>query len=140
MTAIEGKCLCGSVVIQADVNALAVDVCHCDMCRRWASGPYMCVGHDGALTIEGQDEITIYKSSEWGRRAFCKTCGTALYWHMPSSGHYAISAGILTGQDKLKMTRQIFVDEKPAFYDFANDTPKMTGAELVAAFNSSQGD
>lgn len=29
---------------------------------------------------------------------------------------------------------QIFVDEKPADYDFANDTPKLTGAEVFAKF------
>lgn len=140
MTAIQGKCLCGAVTVRADVATAHVEVCHCEMCRRWASGPYMCVGHDGALEIDGKDDVTVYQSSEWGRRAFCKNCGTALYWHMPMSGHYAISAGILLDQTSLTMSKQIFVDEKPAYYDFANDTPKMTGAEVMAAFNSSQGD
>ena len=30
------------------------------------------------------------------------------------------------------MTKQIFVDEKPAFYDFAQQTPMQTGAEAIA--------
>ena len=29
---------------------------------------------------------------------------------------------------------QIFIDEKPAYYDFANKTHNMTGAEVFAAF------
>ena len=31
-------------------------------------------------------------------------------------------------------TSQIFIDEKPAYYDFANKTHNMTGAEVFAAF------
>ena len=30
--------------------------------------------------------------------------------------------------------RQIFIDEKPAYYDFANKTHNMTGAEVFAQF------
>ena len=28
------------------------------------------------------------------------------------------------------MKSQIFIDEKPEFYDFANETPKLTGKEV----------
>ncbi|MGW8205861.1 MAG: hypothetical protein ACWGMY_02740 [Hyphomicrobiaceae bacterium] len=31
----------------------------------------------------------------------------------------------------LKFALQIFVDEKPSYYDFANDTVKMTGLEFI---------
>ena len=33
-----------------------------------------------------------------------------------------------------RSTSQIFIDEKPAYYDFANKTKNMTGAEVFAAF------
>ena len=32
----------------------------------------------------------------------------------------------------LKFALQIVVDEKPSYYDFANDTVKMTGLKFVA--------
>ena len=32
------------------------------------------------------------------------------------------------------LASQIFIDEKPAYYDFANKTHNMTGAEVFAAF------
>jgi hypothetical protein len=32
------------------------------------------------------------------------------------------------------MSLQVFIDSKPQFYDFANETKMMTGAEVVAAF------
>ena len=37
-----------------------------------------------------------------------------------------------------RSTSQIFIDEKPAYYDFANKTKNMTGAEVFAAFGASQ--
>jgi len=36
-------------------------------------------------------------------------------------------------------THQVFVDEKPAYYDFANKTHNMTGAEVFAEFGPAQG-
>jgi len=33
--------------------------------------------------------------------------------------------------------RQVFVDEKPEYYDFANKTKDFTGAEIFAMFGAS---
>ena len=35
----------------------------------------------------------------------------------------------------LKLDMEIFIDSKPDFYNFQNDTKKLTGAEVVALFN-----
>jgi hypothetical protein len=32
------------------------------------------------------------------------------------------------------LTTEIFVDEKPGYYTFANETRKLTGQEVMAAF------
>ena len=37
------------------------------------------------------------------------------------------------------MDNQIFIDEKPDFYSFANETTTLTGEEVFAQFNDSQG-
>jgi hypothetical protein len=34
----------------------------------------------------------------------------------------------------LVFDRQIFIDEKPEYYSFANETKNMTGAEVFAQF------
>jgi hypothetical protein len=131
---IKGRCLCGAVTFKANVAKREVDICHCGMCRRWAAGPYVGFGHDGAVLFEGTENIGIYKSSEW---AFCKLCGSSLYCHLLGTDHYYLSAGALDDQTGLVLTAQIFIDEKPAYYDLANETPKLTGADVFAAFNSS---
>ena len=134
---VSGRCLCGAVTFKADIATREVDVCHCSMCRRWSAGPYIGLGHDGAVTFEGADNIGVYKSSEWAERAFCKVCGSSLYYHLLGTDHYSFSANAIDDQSEFILTSQIFIDEKPPYYDFANDTPKLTGAQVFAAFNSS---
>ncbi len=135
---VSGRCLCGAVTFAADVAKRHVDICHCEMCRRWSAGPYMGFAHDGDVRSEGAENISVYKSSEWAERAFCKVCGSALYWRLAGTDHYSFSAGALDQQSELRLTAQIYIDEKPAYYDFANETSRLTGAEVVAAFEAGQ--
>jgi hypothetical protein len=130
---VSGRCLCGAVSFTAKIGSHNVDVCHCDMCRRWTGGPFLALAQGGATSFEGAENIGVYKSSEWGERAFCKICGTSLYWRLIGSNEYAVSAGTLDDQSKLALTTEIFIDEKPAYYTFANETKRLTGAEAMAA-------
>lgn len=50
---------------------------------------------------------------------------------------YLMAAGFFTDSDGLNFDHQVFIDEKPDFYEFANETQNMTGAEVFARFNSS---
>jgi hypothetical protein len=134
--AVKGRCLCGAVAFSADVAKLEVDACHCSMCRRWSAGPYIGLPYDGEVAFRGSENIGVYKSSEWAERAFCKVCGSSLYYHLIGTDHYSFSASTLEDERGLVLTSQIFIDEKPDYYDFANDTPKLTGAEVFAAFNA----
>ena len=47
---------------------------------------------------------------------------------------YDVSAEAFDDRAGYAFTSQIFIDEKPAYYDFANKTHNMTGAEVFAAF------
>ena len=38
----QGRCLCGAVTITTPEN-VAMNACHCGMCRRWGSSPYMSI-------------------------------------------------------------------------------------------------
>lgn len=131
---ITGRCLCGAVSFSAVAAKRDVDICHCGMCRRWSAGPFIGFPHDGEVAFEGAENIGLYKSSEWAERAFCRVCGSSLYYHLLGTDHYSFSVGVLDDQSGLTLTQEIFIDEKPAYYDFANDTPKLTGAEVFAAF------
>jgi hypothetical protein len=115
------------------VDEKAVGACHCGMCRRWSAGPFLGIGCSGrSIAINGDESLSAFPSSQWGERCFCKTCGSTLFWRTKDRTHWEISAGALDDTEGLEFRRQIYVDEKPAFYAFANDTEKLTGAEFVA--------
>ncbi len=134
MPELRGGCLCGAVTFKARARQLAAGACHCSKCRKWSAGPFIGIGCDGSdVAIEGVDALGVYPSSPWGERCFCKVCGSTLFWRTRDGSHCEVSAGALDDVDGVVFRREIFVDEKPAFYDFANDTEKLTGAEFVAS-------
>ena len=91
-----GRCLCGAVTFTcSDVDE--IDCCHCDMCRRWAGGPFFAV-----------------------------------------RGQFFINGHALDDQSGLDFTLEVFIDEKPPFYEFSNETKRMTSHEVIAAFIDGQ--
>lgn len=130
---ISGRCLCGAVSFTAVAHKDDVGVCHCHMCQRWAAGPFLARECDAAsLSISGDEALGVYQSSAWGERCFCKRCGTVLFWRSCDGQNLAVSAGSLDDTSTLTLASEIFVDEKPAYYAFANETSKMTGPEFIA--------
>ena len=128
-----GECMCGAIKFVAAAQNPTVAACHCDMCRRWSSGPYMEVTCQDP-TFEGEEHISTIRSSDWAERAFCANCGSNLFYHIIGSADYQVSAGLFDDQSKLQMSLQVFTDSKPSFYEFANETKMMTAAEVIAAF------
>lgn len=131
----QGSCLCGAVRFTVALKNNHVDACHCGMCRKWGGGPLLAVGHDGELDFEGSEHIATYSSSDWAERGFCGQCGTHLFYHLKQSSHYAFPAGLLDGGESWDFREQIFIDEKPDWYAFVNDTANLTGEEVFAKFS-----
>ncbi|MEM7614401.1 MAG: GFA family protein, partial [Pseudomonadota bacterium] len=115
-----------------------VDACHCNMCRRWSGGVHF--GVDLApdeLELEGTENIATYTSSEWAERAFCKICGSHLYYRFtmegPACGTYSLSAGSLDDMNGLPLKKEIYVDAKPDGFAFTGEHPRMTEAEFLTS-------
>lgn len=129
----QGHCLCGAVTISAPQRT-GVSVCHCGMCRRWGGGPLFALECGSGVAIEGGEHVVSYRSSAWAERAFCRRCGTHLYYRMLEGGSYAIPAGLLDDASGFALAMQIFIDEKPAYYSLAEPVPSLTGAQVSAAY------
>ncbi|AZZ91056.1 GFA family protein [Hahella sp. KA22] len=125
-----GQCLCGAVKVAARNVNPEYHACHCGMCRRWNGGPSMAISAQEAV-FEGEDSITAYDSSEWAQRAFCKHCGTNLYYHLKPTGEKYLWSGLFDDQSQFKMAGEIYIDHKPAGYAFAGDHPRMTEDEFL---------
>ena len=137
---LHGGCLCGAVRFSAEPEKREIGVCHCSICRKWSGGPWLAVECGGSLEVEDPANVNAYRSSEWAERCSCKTCGTALYYKLVEQDYYVASAEAFDDLSGFEFTQEIFIDEKPAYYSFANETAKMTGAEVFAAFAASQGE
>ena len=132
-----GRCLCGAVQISTGSAHNSVGACHCAMCRRWCGGPFMALECGTDITIEDEDAITIYDSSPWAERGFCGKCGTNLFYRLKQSQQYFLTAGLFDDATGFVFESQVFVDERPPYYDFANKTKDLTGAEIVEMYGSS---
>ncbi len=128
-----GQCLCGAVKFTAQGVSPEVGVCHCGMCRRWSGGPLLAVEVE-SVAFDGAENITRFGSSGWAERGFCKLCGANLFYRIVDSDRYIIPAGAFDDQSGFEMASQIFIDDKPGYYDFANQTRMMTGAEVFAMY------
>ncbi len=135
---LSGSCLCGKVRFTAVPQKDEMGVCHCEMCRKWTGGTYMAVACGTSVEFDGKDSLGVYKSSDYGERVFCKECGTSLAWRMQDGSHTSLSAQAFDNPGRFKFTSEIFTDEQPDNYKFANETTRMTGPEVFALYTGNQ--
>lgn len=137
-TAISGKCLCGSVTLTCPTPPKEMTACHCTTCRTWSGGPFLGFAASKDLVISGEESISVFNSSAWAERGFCKSCGNHLFYRMKTSGDYYLPAGMFTLPADTPFAMEVFIDEKPENYSFEGTRKCMTGPELFAAFSGNQ--
>ena len=128
---LSGSCLCGAVSITMREAHKEVDLCHCSMCQRWGGSMYAGIECED-FDIEGEEHISTYQSSDWAERAFCSKCGSNLWYKFLPTGNRTFLAGLFDLPEGLPIKHQIFIDEKPDWFDIAQDSPKKTGPEIIA--------
>lgn len=132
-----GSCLCGAVRISVKTKNNSIGACHCNMCRKWTGGPLLVVECGSDVQFAGSNNISVYNSSAWAERGFCNKCGSHLFYRLKKGGHYFVPAGLLDDGEQRVFDQQVFIDEKPSYYSFANQTKNLTGAEVFAQFAAS---
>ncbi len=129
-----GSCLCGEVKFSANQASQHVGACHCGMCRKWGGGPLMAVACGTDVSFQGEENISVFDSSAWAERGFCSRCGSHLFYRIKASQQYMIPAGLFDDSNSFEFSRQVFIDNKPGFYRFANETTDITEAEIFAMY------
>jgi len=132
----KGTCLCGSVEIEIELPKLETELaaCHCSTCRKWLGGPMLAFDSAALVSISEESAITRYESSDWAERGFCTKCGTSLFYFFKAGDQYHFPVGLFDTDLQFKLSHQIFIEEKPDYYSFSNETKNMTGAEVFAHF------
>ena len=140
---LHGQCMCGDVSVTATPTRTSIGACHCDMCRRWTSSMLMTIEVDPEYTAEGP--VTNYASSEWAERAFCGTCGSAIWYRItapgPLHGQTQMAAGLFENAADAEVKLEVFIDKKPDGNALAGDRKQMTEKEVFDLYApSNEGD
>ncbi len=134
---LNGSCMCGAVQVEAHNVKPSVGACHCDMCRKWTSSPMQTVDCGTDVSFQGEENIGVFNSSDWAERGFCKQCGSALFYRVKGNNNHFIAAGLFGNLDGFVFDHEVFIDEKPDFYAFADERRRMTGKEVFEYFAAS---
>ena len=105
---IDGKCHCGRIRYEAEVDPSSVVICHCTDCQTLSGSAFRTV----APTQEGtfkllSGELRIYiKTGESGNQreqTFCPDCGTPIYSAPPGKGAKVVGlrVGTIRQRDQL---------------------------------------
>jgi hypothetical protein len=124
-----GRCLCGAVRVEVAGALTAPDACHCSMCRRqsghyWASSSIP----RGALSVEGEDHVRWYRSSQDVERGFCITCGSMLFWSKMADSNVSVAMGLFAAPTATSLRAHLFVADKGDYYVLADGVPQRSGA------------
>ncbi|WP_038123548.1 GFA family protein [Vibrio nigripulchritudo] len=131
------KCLCGLVTLQLTHLPKRFSVCHCSSCQTWNGGPTMMAPCGENVVVLGKEHVKEFRSSEWARRAFCKECGSHMYSRFVNTGTFNIPAGHFASFAQMTMETQYFIDRKPGYYSFEDESETLTSEEVFALFTQS---
>ena len=81
---INGRCHCGAITYEAEIDPNRVTVCHCTDCQTLSGSAFRVVvpaKREGFSLLTGEPKIYV-KTGESGRQrvqSFCSNCGTPIY-------------------------------------------------------------
>jgi hypothetical protein len=120
-----GSCLCGTVHFKTTGKLRGIVYCHCSQCRKQTGHYYAATNVlDENLAIEGAENITWYRSSDFAERGFCRTCGSALFWKPRDLGYTSVLAGLFDNPTGLAEDCHIFMADKGDYYSLRDGLPK----------------
>lgn len=140
-----GQCLCGAVKFTLRDVKTEFGGCHCKMCQRWTGSALLAITVPAdTITIDGVENVKTYQSSEWAERSWCDKCGSGVWYRVtspgPYGGTYHVPVGLLDDPSGMTLKTEIFVDVRNPAFSYAEDTKKMTGAEVMAQFAPPEGE
>jgi hypothetical protein len=139
---VEGHCLCGAIRFVYDGEPVGVLHCHCESCRRATSSPmttWVLVPRSAFRFTQGVPRL--YPSSPDVTRGFCPDCGAQLTYEnarIPDEVH--LYAASLDDPLRVTPTRHVYVEERLAWFDTADELPRYArtsrgGAQPISAGN-----
>lgn len=113
---VHGRCHCGAIEFDAEVDPARVTICHCTDCQTLTGTAYRTTVPATAqsFVMKRGTPRTYLKTGESGNRrehAFCGDCGTPIYSAAPDPAQrtsYGLRVGCLDRRADLAPVRQIW--------------------------------
>ncbi|MCB2228800.1 MAG: GFA family protein [Desulfarculaceae bacterium] len=139
---VTATCRCKGVVLEAYDVAPGFTACHCATCQFIHSGPGFGASCNDVKIVKGAELVKAYKPATWATWHFCGKCGTRLHYKFEKElwkskeNSCVVSVGLLyeAGVDNFKMINEVSYDEKPPYYTFAGQRPKLTTSQTYALY------
>ncbi len=127
-----GGCLCGAVTVSAVLPKAEMQLCHCKQCQTWTGGGPLTAIRAADIALEGEAHVQVYRASDHGERGFCKICGSTIFWKMKGKPLAFLPVGLLEDQSGIRVTEEIFVDQRPDWLPAHDGASQREEAELQA--------
>jgi hypothetical protein len=111
---VEGRCHCGRISYEAEVDPAKTAICHCSDCQMLTGSAYRVsvpVPRETFTLKSGQPKFYVKTADSGNRRAhaFCSDCGTPVYSAaVDDPPTYTLRVGCLRQRAELRPTRQIW--------------------------------
>ena len=125
--AVQGTCLCGEVRYEIDGPLGTMSHCHCSMCRKHHGTPFATTVSASIASfrwIAGERSVVLYRSSPYGMRSFCRTCGSVTPLLDEEMGLALCPAGSLQGEPDVRPQAHVFVGSKAVWHTITDDLPQ----------------
>ncbi|HXC49509.1 MAG TPA: GFA family protein [Candidatus Limnocylindrales bacterium] len=130
---VHGRCHCGEIAYEADVDPERAGICHCTDCQMLSGSAYrvaVLADRDSFSITRGHPKIYV-KTAESGNRrahAFCSNCGTPVYSSaVTDPPTYALRVGCLDQRAELAPKRQIWCASAVPWSSDLSALPKISG-------------
>ncbi|TAU60818.1 GFA family protein [Rhizobium ruizarguesonis] len=112
-----GGCQCGAVRYALEEPPQNVHICHCRMCQKAVGGPFaiICPVLKPAFRLT-RGAISYFRSSDVGRRGFCRDCGTPLTFDYPDGDDIGVLVGTLDQPDRAPPENQYGNESRVSWY------------------------
>jgi hypothetical protein len=99
---LSGGCHCGAVKYNLKASPLSVQHCHCESCRKSTGALHATFGvmRLDKVEINGDENLTKYRTSPDFEQQFCRTCGCNLFAYFEDDSLFLVNLPTLDdGQD-----------------------------------------
>jgi hypothetical protein len=130
---VDGRCHCGNIRYEAEVDPARVAICHCTDCQVLTGSPYrvsVVVPAGDFRLLAGEPRIYVKTADSGNRRAhaFCPRCGTPVFARPEADPPqtYTLRIGGLAQRASLPPQRQIWCQSS---IDWAKDIRGVPSSE-----------